>query len=115
MGKAAAMGTFKVDAAMRPEARITRQEAFTVLARAFHLSAGDGKALDAFQDGAQVADWARASVSGLVEAGCVSGSGGLLSPTAEITRAEFAQMMDNMVKRYISAPGEVTDLSLIHI
>lgn len=110
MGKAAAMGTFKVDAAMRPEARITRQEAFTVLARAFHLSAGDGKALDAFQDGAQVADWARASVSGLVEAGCVSGSGGLLSPTAEITRAEFAQMMDNMVKRYISAPGEVTDL-----
>lgn len=110
MGKAAAMGTFKVDAAMRPEARITRQEAFTVLARAFHLSAGDGKALDAFQDGAQVADWARASVSGLVEAGCVSGSRGLLSPTAEITRAEFAQMMDNMVKRYISAPGEVTDL-----
>ena len=110
MGKAAAMGTFKVDAAMRPEARITRQEAFTVLARAFHLSAGDGKALDAFQDGAQVADWARASVSGLVEAGCVSGAGGLLSPTAEITRAEFAQMMDNMVKRYISAPGEVTDL-----
>lgn len=109
--KAVKMETFKLDSKMRPDDSITRQEAFTVLARAFKVSSDDSKALDAFADKGNVAAWAAEGISGLVKEGYVAGSGGMLNPTASITRAEFAKIMDNMVKVYITEAGTVKEVA----
>ncbi len=79
-----------------PAANITRQEVFTVLARALKLADGSAEDLAAFSDADKVASWAVPTVSALVKAGYVSGSNGALNPTANITRAEFAQVMYNI-------------------
>ncbi len=111
IGKAVQMGTFILDKTMRPEDNITRQEAFTVLARAFKLvTEGKGNGLEGFKDKDDVATWAKDSLSGMVSAGYIKGSDGLLNPKANITRAEFATVMDNLIKQYIDATGTVTDV-----
>ncbi|MGI6751576.1 MAG: S-layer homology domain-containing protein [Anaerovoracaceae bacterium] len=108
MAKAVMMGTFMKDSKMRPEDGITRQEAFTVLARAFKITSEGTGELNSFTDKGQVAAWAENSLSAMVTAGYVQGSGGKINPKANISRAEFAVVMDNLVKQYIVSPGEVT-------
>lgn len=106
MAKAVQMGTFSGtgNGLLEPDRAITREEAFSVLARAFSLSAGDGAALNDFTDGAQVSAWARGSVSAMVAGGYVNGSdGNRLNPQQSITRAEFAAVMSNLVAQYIDA------------
>ncbi len=112
MAKAVRMGTFAFDTKMRPKDKITRQEAFTVLARAFKLVGTDTghKALDRFSDKNDIASWALDSLDGMAAAGYIQGSGGKLNPKANITRAEFAVVMDNLVKQYIDKPGPVTEV-----
>jgi Bacterial surface proteins containing Ig-like domains len=109
MAKAVKMGTFYGNGnKMRPEDPITRQEAFTVLARALKLSTNDYTSLDKFSDKAQVSNLAKPELAALVAAGYVNGSGGRLNPTANITRAEFAQVMYNVIKVYIKTAGTYT-------
>lgn len=106
MAKAVQMGTFSGsgNGLLEPDRAITREEAFSVLARAFALSAGDDAALNDFTDGAQVSAWARGSVSAMVAGGYVNGSdGNRLNPQQSITRAEFAAVMSNLVAQYIDA------------
>lgn len=106
MAKAVQMGTFSGtgNGLLEPDRAITREEALSVLARAFALSAGDGAALNDFTDGAQVSAWARGSVSAMVAGGYVNGSdGNRLNPQQSITRAEFAAVMSNLVAQYIDA------------
>lgn len=112
MAKAIIMGTFVKDKQMRPESNITRQEAFVVLARAFKISsdAAGNNALGGFSDKADVAAWAKNELNGMVEAGYVKGSNGILNPKANISRVEFATVMDNLVKQYIDVAGEVSDV-----
>lgn len=107
MAKAVQMGTIKKDTQMRPNANITRQEACTILARAFKMECEDSShaALNGFADKNAIASWAEESLCALVEAGYMSGSGGNLNPAANMTRAEFAKIMDNMVKQYITEAG----------
>ena len=106
MQKAVAMGVFKGDGSglLNPGNNITREEVFAVLARAFKLSDGNFSVLDDFSDNGSVSTWARGTTSALVENGYVNGSDGKLNPKAYITRAEFAQIMYNMVKTYIDEP-----------
>ena len=106
MAKAVQMGTFSGsgNGLLEPDRAITREEAFSVLARAFALSAGDDAALNDFTDGAQVSAWARGSVSAMVAGGYINGSdGNRLNPQQSITRAEFAAVMSNLVAQYIDA------------
>ncbi|MGI6720634.1 MAG: S-layer homology domain-containing protein [Anaerovoracaceae bacterium] len=112
MQKAVQMGTFMLDTKMRPNDSITRQEAFVVLARAFKLQDADKayKPLNAFSDKADIADWAKPNLSAMAGAGYIQGSGGYLQPKASITRAEFATVMDNMVKQYIDVAGTYTEV-----
>jgi hypothetical protein len=112
MAKAVKMGTFALDTKMRPDDKITRQEAFAVLARAFKLTGTDAdyKALGKFTDKADIAAWALKDLDGLAAAGYVQGSAGKLNPKANITRAEFAVVMDNLVKQYIDEAGTVTEV-----
>lgn len=106
MAKAVQMGTFSGtgNGLLEPDRAIIREEAFSVLARAFALEAGDDSSLASFSDGAQVSSWAKGSVSAMVAAGYVNGSdGNRLNPQQTITRAEFAAVMSNLVAQYIDA------------
>lgn len=106
MAKAVQMGTFSGtgNGLLEPDRAITREEAFSVLARAFALEAGDDSSLASFSDGAQVSSWAKGNVSAMVAAGYVNGSdGNRLNPQQSITRAEFAAVMSNLVAQYIDA------------
>ncbi|MDD4583975.1 MAG: S-layer homology domain-containing protein, partial [Eubacteriales bacterium] len=114
MAKAVQMHTFALDTKMRPNDKITRQEAFAVLARAFKLASTDvnNKALDKFGDKADIASWALKDLNGMAEAGYIKGSpNGNLNPKANITRAEFAVVMDSLVKQYIDKAGTVTEVA----
>jgi uncharacterized repeat protein (TIGR02543 family) len=114
MAKAVMMGAFVKDAKMRPESNITRQEAFVVLSRAFKTISADTdlKALDNFTDNADISTWAQKDLNAMAAAGCINGTpDGKLNPKANITRAEFATVMDNLVKQYIDKSGEVTDVA----
>ncbi len=112
MAKAVQMQTFKGDGSkLSPESNITREEAFVVLSRAFKLSGANLGVLDRFTDSALVSTWAKDGVASLVAAGYVNGSNGILNPKQNITRAEFAKIMDNLVKVYIKEAGTYTSLS----
>ncbi len=111
MAKAVQMQTFVSNGdKLNPEMSITREEAFLVLARAFKLSGATERSLDVFSDKAFVSQWAKDGVASLVSAGYVIGSNGQLNPKQDITRAEFAQILDNLLKQYIKKAGDVTEV-----
>ena len=64
------------DGTMGPDRNINRQEAMSVIARAFAVADGTAADIAAFSDASAVSDWAVASVAGLVKAGIVSGDAG---------------------------------------
>lgn len=114
MAKAVQMGTFSGSGAglLEPERPITREEAFSVLARAFALKNGDAAVLAKYSDGSDVSDWAKGTVAAMVRGGYVNGSDGKrLNPRASITRAEFAAVMSNLVAEYIDAEDVQTSRS----
>ena len=107
MAKAVKMATFTgADGKLTPEAAVTREEAFTVLSRAFVLEDGSASVLDGFPDGADVSPWAVGGVATLIDSGCVNGAGGRLYPGAGITRAEFAQVISSLTGTYIAKDGK---------
>ncbi len=117
LSKAVYMKAFSGDGSnMNPENNITFQECFTVLSRVFGLENRVSKeqaaqALVLYSDGNSVADWAVQYYGAIVSGGYWSGGEEmLLTPTDYITRGEFAVVMDNLVKLYISEPGTVTEL-----
>ena len=112
LARAVQMGalTGRGEDTMNPNAPITRQEAFVVLARLFSHSQENTENLSSFKDGDEVADWAKEALAALVEAGYVNGSDQKLNPTGYITRAEFAQVMDNMHITYVDADTELPDI-----
>ncbi len=95
---------------MNPNDPITRQEAFVILARALKLSPAQA-VNTAFSDVNNISGWAKGEVFALINAGYVKGAGGKLNPQGLITRAEFAQVMDNIIKQYISVAGTYTSVS----
>lgn len=106
LSKAVAMGVVSgSENRLRPEDSITRQEAFTILARAMKISGGPASALAAFPDGGKVSDWAQDAMASLVSGGYLQGNDGKLNPNDFITRAEFAQVMYKLISSYISKSG----------
>ncbi len=134
MAKAYEMGAFSGDGNnMNPHNNITVQECFTVLSQVFDLippytipnptpeKAAEGTYilknrvydvtnLNSFSDKADVANWAIPYVSGVVANGGWKGVDGKLIPTAYITRAQFASVMDNLIQNYIDEPGTYNEL-----
>jgi hypothetical protein len=107
MAKAVHAGWFKGDGVnLNPDASITREEAFTVIARAFYLPNGDAQMLSAYTDAASVSDWAVPYVTALLKKGLVAGSNGNVNPKNNISRAEFAVVMDRAVAAYVTTGGE---------
>lgn len=105
MARAVAMGAFNgSDNKLNPNSPITRQEAFVVLSRVFGLDIGDVSdtaALNEFKDASQIADWAKTGVASIVKNGYVAGNEGYINPLNNISRAEFAVVMDRLIKYYI--------------
>ncbi|MBC5737103.1 S-layer homology domain-containing protein [Lawsonibacter faecis] len=112
MALAVGMKTLSGDGAGRlsPEALATREAVFTVLARAIRLPNGDGAALAGYADASQVSSWARGPVAAMVAGGYVQGSGNLLNPQGNMTRAEYAQVLYNLLGGYIGAAGVYTEI-----
>lgn len=95
LAQAAAVGLISGNGAgsMLPNTKITREQAFSLLARAFGIFEGGLEDLYAFSDWYTVSSWAVDSVAALVRCGSVSGSGGKLNPKAYISRQELAQVL----------------------
>jgi hypothetical protein len=106
MSKAVKMKTFVGSGdRLNPDANITREEVFVVLAKAFKLTGAPKTVLDGFLDKSTVKSWAIDATASLISAGYISGSNNRINPQKYITRAEFAQLMDNLIKKYITTAG----------
>ena len=134
MAKAVEMGAFVGDGFnLNPNNNITFQECFTVLSQVFDLLPSytipakmpeqitadqhvlgrrlyDISVLNNFADKNEVATWARPYVAGVVINNGWSGVDGKLTPTAYITRLQFAVVMNNLIQNYIDAPGTYDSL-----
>ncbi len=112
IAKAVKMGALKGQSAteMAPDSPITRQEVFTAFARILVLSDDDTAALDKFNDKGEIASWAINHMAALTERGYVNGDPeGNVNPEALISREEFAQLMHNSIRTYITKAGTYTD------
>ncbi|WP_052092262.1 carbohydrate binding domain-containing protein [Paenibacillus sp. FSL H7-0357] len=93
------------DGRFQPGAAVTRQEAMTMLGRAFRLEAASQTVLSAQADGTAVSGYAREAVSVMLDAGYIHGdSAGRLNPQAPMARAELAVLLGRMIG-WVS-PGE---------
>lgn len=101
------------DRTMRPNAPITRQEAFALISRLFAVGDGSTSALDRFSDKAAIADWAQKTLAGMVQAGYLNGDGGRMRPNDNITRAEIAQVLYNMDITITEDPGEIPEDGIV--
>ena len=108
IAKSIKMGVMAIDVEVRPNDGIIRQEAFTMLARAFNLSSKNVEVLNSFSDGEEIQNWAQESIAALVELGYVKGSENKIHPNDYITRAEVATMITRLVEHYIQNEGEAT-------
>ena len=119
--KAVYMGAFKGDdnGNFNPDNNITFQETYAVLARVFQFesrvtSAGvtvmkpADNCLDVFADKGKIASWAVDYAAAVVGNGGYTGINGLLKPTEQISRGEFAMVMDQLVSLYIDEEGTYT-------
>ncbi|MCU6340187.1 S-layer homology domain-containing protein, partial [Enterobacter quasiroggenkampii] len=85
-----------------PNDKITRQEMFTITARALvqfsKLSAtGDADALLAFTDYRVIQDYAKESLASLLREGLIQGNGQRLAPQGHATRAEGAVFLERIM------------------
>ncbi len=122
VSKAVAMGAFKgdTDGNFNPENNITCQETYTVLSRLFqfegyqrkykdgtsdYVGKADNAVLNSFGDADTVADWAKDYAAAVVGNGGFKGFNGQLKGSSNITRGEFAYIMDELIGTYIDQPG----------
>ena len=96
-----------------PENFCTRAELMVMVANALGVSGiditADESVLDQFSDAADIPAWARPYIAYLVEDGIVSGSNNKINPNVNITRAEVAVIMYNVVNALNNAGVETED------
>jgi|GEM_PF-1149856 len=90
------------DGSFHPTASITREDAMVIIARVanmLNLSANvNESALDGFSDTDQISGYAKNAVALAVSLGIVNGnSNGTLAPKAELSRAEFAVIIERLL------------------
>lgn len=81
------------DLTLSPLDKTTREQAFTIIARAFRLSGGDPAVLQDYSDRTSIGGYAVDAMATMVQAGYVRGTGGKLNPKENITRQELAQVL----------------------
>ena len=90
---------------LNPDQYVTREEIFAALAKLLKLTTTNNTVLDRYSDKSSINQWAIDGVAALVSAGYITGSDGKINPKKNISRAEFAQVMDNVLKNYIKTEG----------
>lgn len=98
------------DNKLRPEDKITRQEAAVILVRAFQIR-GQSTSLN-FSDRTKLADWAKEAVSVLTNEKYMNGYQGKINPLGSLTRGELVKLLDNMIGAYITESGQYSDKEL---
>lgn len=95
------------DGTMTPNNYMTREEAMTMLARAYGLTVENSQAgITQYADYQNISDYATGYVGAMTAAGYVGGyEDGTIRPKDYISRAEFVKIIDNMIKLYITEPG----------
>lgn len=86
----------------KPRDVITREQLAVMLSRYAALlgldASGSANSLNKFSDGGRTGDWAVEGVAWCVEKGILQGKGGnVLDPTAEVSRAEVAVMLERFL------------------
>lgn len=99
---------------MSPEASVTREQAFVILARILKLDTSDTSALSGYADAENVSDWAAGSISALIKAGYVSGDNNKnINPKKELTRAEgvtvLSRSKDALAEKKVIIKGVYKD------
>jgi exopolysaccharide biosynthesis protein len=97
-GQSVGLASGTGDGAYSPTAPITREQAFTILRQAMPLLGKECPdasltVLDAFSDKDQIADYAKGHTATLVAQGIVSGKGTGVDPKGNLTRAEMAALL----------------------
>lgn len=110
IGQAKALGWigFPTATDFEPNAPITREQAFTVLALAFlGGDATGGTPADLpFADASSVSPWAIGPVAALADAGYIAGDGaGNLSPQAPLQRADAAALLAEVLSHTLAVNG----------
>lgn len=91
----------------KPEQPISRQEAAVLVNRAFHLNEGTTDV--AFTDAEEIAEWATNAVYILASQEVINGKpDGSFDPQGELTRAETATILANLIAELYDQPGEYT-------
>jgi GH35 family endo-1,4-beta-xylanase/chitodextrinase len=85
-----------------PREAITRQEMFTLIARALPLAGkllpkASAEKLISFKDRSAIAPFAEAAIASMVQEGLVQGSASKLNPTSHSTRAEAAVILNKLL------------------
>lgn len=94
LSKAVHMGIVSgADASLRPNDKVTREEAFVILARALCMNAEQAHSVTGFDDTDMVSSWATKEIGFLIAQQIVAGSENKIYPKNYLTRAEFAQLM----------------------
>lgn len=96
---------------MEPQSPLTREQAFTMLARAFRMELPEGKSaetiIEGFSDASNLGSWALPHAAVLCDSGAVVGYlDGTLKPDATINRAETAKVLDYIAAFYMDAKGD---------
>lgn len=105
------------DGTYRPDANITREQAFTIISSAIQLKASDAD-LSKFADADSVSPWAVPYVQKVVGSKAIHGyampDGSYeLRPQNPITRAEVAKILDYLITVYVAADGSVSVSGMI--
>lgn len=89
------------------ENAMTRQNAFSMLARAFSLTPAqaDLSVLSAYSDSGKISAANKPALAAMVAAGLVEGSGGALNVNGHISRAEFLTVLYRIASNYIAQDG----------
>ncbi len=77
---------------IRPEAKVTREEAVSMIARSMLLSADGTAALAKYSDAGSIAVWAQDAVAAMTERGYIDGVDGAFLPQEYMKRGEAAKI-----------------------
>lgn len=88
---------------VRPKDYISREEAATMIARAFNMTS-DSNSLS-YKDSSKISEWAIPSVSVLTQEGIITGNNGEFRPKDNITRAEVITILNNILGGYYKSAG----------
>lgn len=92
---------------LRPDDKVTRQEAITILARSFDVQ-GLEKNID-FIDNNDISTWAKKSISIMKNKGFINGYKNKINPKQNIKRSELVQILDNMIDVYLGESGQYNE------